>query len=94
MENMSAIGVSTPRKEAWDKVTGGAKYNDDIAIRGILHAKMLTSPHAHARIQAIDISRALEVSGVQAVITGEYTPALSGSVIMDMPPIAKDKIRY
>ncbi|WP_454052080.1 xanthine dehydrogenase family protein molybdopterin-binding subunit [Clostridium sp. Marseille-Q7071] len=94
MEYISRIGVNTPRKEAWDKVTGAAKYNDDTTTPNILHAKMLTSSHAHAIIKSIDTSEASKVTGVQAVITGEYYPVLNGSVIEDRPPIAKDKVRY
>lgn len=94
MEYISRIGVNTPRKEAWDKVTGVAKYNGDIETPNILHAKMLTSPHAHATIKSIDTSEASKATGVQAVITGEYYPVLSGSVIEDRPSIAKDKVRY
>lgn len=94
MEYISRIGVSTIRKEAWDKVTGAAKYNGDIITPNILHAKMLTSPHAHAIIKSIDTSQASKATGVQAIITGEYYPVLSGSVIEDRPPIAKDKVRY
>lgn len=94
MEYISRIGVNTPRKEAWDKVTGAAKYNGDIITPNILHAKMLTSPHAHAIIKSIDTSQASKAAGVQAIITGEYYPVLSGSVIEDRPPIAKDKVRY
>ncbi|WP_315117704.1 xanthine dehydrogenase family protein molybdopterin-binding subunit [uncultured Clostridium sp.] len=94
MEHTAMIGVSTPRKEAWDKVTGAAKYNGDTTIPGTLYAKMLTSTHAHAIIKSIDISEASKVTGVQAIITGDYFPVLSGSVIEDRPPIARDRVRY
>ncbi|WP_291583486.1 xanthine dehydrogenase family protein molybdopterin-binding subunit [Clostridium sp. UBA6640] len=94
MEYISRIGVNTTRKEAWAKVTGAAKYNDDTTTSNILHAKMLTSSHAHAIIKSIDTSQASKATGVQAIITGEYYPVLSGSVIEDRPPIAKDKVRY
>ncbi|WP_283591536.1 xanthine dehydrogenase family protein molybdopterin-binding subunit [Clostridium butanoliproducens] len=94
MEYISRIGVNTPRKEAWDKVTGAAKYNGDTETPNILHAKMLTSPYAHATIKSIDTSEASKATGVQAVITGEYCSVLSGSVIEDRPSIAKDKVRY
>ncbi|BDR68217.1 aldehyde oxidase [Clostridium tetani] len=94
MMDISRLGVSTLRKEAWDKVTGAAKYNCDTKTPDTLHAKMLTSTHAHAIIKSIDTSEALKAKGVQAVITGDYFPVLSGSVIEDRPPIAKDKVRY
>lgn len=94
MDHISRIRVNTPRKEAWDKVTGAAKYNGDTISPETLHAKMLTSTHAHALINLIDTSEAEKSSGVQAVITGDYFPVLSGSVIEDKPPIARDKVRY
>lgn len=94
MRDISRLGVSTLRKEAWDKVTGAAKYNCDTKTPDTLHAKMLTSTHAHAIIKSIDTSEAIKAKGVQAVITGDYFPVLSGSVIEDRPPIAKDKVRY
>ncbi|MBU5440381.1 xanthine dehydrogenase family protein molybdopterin-binding subunit [Tissierella sp. MSJ-40] len=94
MDYISRIGVSTPRKESWDKVTGAAKYNGDIVTPNALHAKILTSTHAHALIKLIDISEALKSDGVQAIITGDSFPALSGPMIEDRPPIAKDKVRY
>jgi CO/xanthine dehydrogenase Mo-binding subunit len=94
MDHISRIGVSTPRKEAWDKVTGVAKYNGDISTPNTLHARMLTSTHAHALIKLIDISQASKAEGVQAIITGDFFPVRSGSVIEDRPPIARDKVRY
>lgn len=94
MDNISKIGVSVLRKEAWDKVTGGAKYNSDILTPDILHAKMLTSSYSHALINKIDISKASQSKGVQAIITGDYLPILTGSIMSDRPPIAKDKVRY
>ncbi len=90
----NTIGVSIPRKEAFDKVTGTAKYTDDTLLPGTLHAKMLTSRYAHAKIKSLDIAEAKKALGVQAVITGDYLPILSGSVIEDRPPIARDRVRY
>lgn len=90
----NTIGVSIPRKEAFDKVTGVAKYTDDTLLPGTLHAKMLTSRYAHAKIKSLDISKAKKAVGVQEVITGDHFPILSGSVIEDRPPIARDRVRY
>lgn len=94
MDDMKSIGISTPRKEAWDKVTGAAKYTGDTIIPGLLHAKMLTSIYAHAIIKSIDFEEASKSGGVQAIITGDYLPVLTGSVIQDRPPIARNKVRY
>lgn len=89
-----AIGRSIQRKEAWDKVTGIAKYNDDYIEPGILHAKLVTSPFAHAKIKSIDTSDAIKAPGVQSVVTGSSFPTLFGAIIEDRPPLATDKVRY
>ena len=94
MDNISQIGVSTPRKESWDKVTGAAKYNGDIIPTGTLHGKILTSTYSHALISSIDTTKAEISSGVHAVITSEQIPILTGPLIEDRPPLAKDKVRY
>lgn len=88
-----AIGKSIIRKEAWDKVTGRAKYTNDFTEKGMLHAKLVTSPYAHARIRAIDTKKARAIPGVRAIITGEGLP-LTGEDLRDRPPIAFDKVRY
>ena len=90
----SQIGISTPRKESWDKVTGAVKYNGDIIPKGCLHGKILTSTYAHALISSIDTTKAEISSGVHVVITGEQVPILTGPLIEDRPPLAKNKVRY
>jgi len=57
---LTILGNDIPRKEAWDKVTGTAKYNVDEVIKNIHHAKMLTSIYAHAIIKSIDTSLGCE----------------------------------
>lgn len=94
MDTTVAIGRSIQRKEAWDKVTGMAKYTDDYIVPGILHAKLVTSPYAHAKIRLIDISEAVKVPGVQTVLTGNNYSILCGTILEDRPPIAIDKVRY
>jgi CO/xanthine dehydrogenase Mo-binding subunit len=80
------------------KVTGAARYTFDIAIPGMLHAKVLRSPHPHARIVSIDASRAEALPGVVAVVTGADAVKLPdpyyGVAIRDQPVIAIDKVRY
>jgi CO/xanthine dehydrogenase Mo-binding subunit len=90
---MDNIGQSIYRKEAPDKVTGSAKYTADFQTPGMLHAKLLISPYAHARIKDIDISEARKMPGVRAILTGQPTP-LVGEEIHDRPLIAYDKVRY
>ena len=91
---MGTVGRSIPKKEAWDKVTGAAKYNDDYLVSGMLYAKMVTSAHAHARIVSVDVSEALVAPGVQAVLTGKDFSGLYGAVLEDRPPLAREKVRY
>lgn len=94
MSQMLNIRANIPRKESFDKVTGSAKYTDDTIVPGVLYVKMLTSPYSHAKIISIDTNEALKSSGVKAVITGEYFPTSTGSLIEDRPPLARDKVRY
>jgi len=94
MHNLNVIGKSEPRKESLDKVTGRAKYTNDYQTPGLLYARLLTSPYAHAKIKSIEYKNALSSSGVRAVLTGQYFPHLIGSTILDRPPIAIDKVRY
>lgn len=88
------INQSIPRIEAWDKVTGYAKYTDDLPVTNCLCARILPSPHAHALIKRIHTRSASELKGVNAIITGEDFPLLTGPLIADRPPIAKDYVRY
>lgn len=89
-----SIGTSIPRKESWEKVTGTANYNDDFIEPGLMHAKMVLSPHAHAVIKSIDSTRAMAVAGVKAVITGKDYPILTGALMEDRPILAISKVRY
>lgn len=86
MEHTSEIGVNTIRKDAWDKITGNAKYNGDTITGDMLHARILTSPCAHGIIKKIDVSKAVANKGVRTIITGDDFPILTGSIICDRPP--------
>jgi len=90
----TGVGANVIRKEAWDKVSGTAKYTDDYLPAGILTAKPVTSRYAHANLKHIDRSSALALPGVKAVVTGEDFPVLSGPQIADRPPLALRKVRY
>lgn len=88
------IGRNIQRKEAWDKVTGVAKYTNDEQTIGILHAKLVTSTYAHAKIKSINVNKAYKLDGVLAVIIGKDYNFLTGSSIYDRPILAVDKVRY
>jgi xanthine dehydrogenase YagR molybdenum-binding subunit len=62
------LGKSTKRLDGPDKAAGRAKYSYDIVRPGMLYGRLLDSPHAHARIRAIDISEAQKLPGVKAVL--------------------------
>jgi CO/xanthine dehydrogenase Mo-binding subunit/aerobic-type carbon monoxide dehydrogenase small subunit (CoxS/CutS family) len=74
VEPGAAFGRSLPAPAGPDVVHGRARYTFDTAIEGLLHIKLKRSPHAHARIVAIDTSAALAVPGVHAVLTHEDAP--------------------
>lgn len=90
----TAIGRDVQRKDAWQKVTGKAVYTDDLPSVGILSARLLTSTQAHARIAKIDTSRALDLTGVKAVLTGSDCSELFGPLLQDRPALARDVVRY
>jgi len=74
--DVKGIGLSIPRPDGPDKVTGQVQYVADLNPRGLLHAKLLRSPYAHAKIVRIDVSRAKALPGVRAVITAADIPQL------------------
>ena len=74
MSNEKVIGKSYPVKDAALKVTGQLKYVADMKLPNMLHAKMLLSDVAHAKIKKIDIQEALKVKGVRAIATCFNTP--------------------
>ena len=89
------IGLSIPRPDGPEKVTGQTQYVADIKPKGMLYAKLLRSPHAHARISRIDTSRARSHPGVMAVLTAADIPAvLTGRRLRDMPMLAGDRARF
>src|SRR5919201_3857252 len=74
------VGTRPIRHDGVDKVTGRAIYGADVQMAGLLHGKVLRSPHAHAHINSIDVSRALALPGVKAVVTAAELPQPSGKV--------------
>ncbi len=92
---MTPVGRSLPRLEAREKITGRAEYSDDLSLPRMLHAAVLQSPHAHARILSCDVSAALSVPGVAATLTGDDIGYHRiGPFVKDETAIAKGKVRY
>lgn len=77
------IGSRPLRPDGVDKVTGRAIYGADVKLPGMLYGKVLRSPHAHARIVAIDASAALARRGVRAVVTAQDMPTI-GDKLADL----------
>ncbi|MDP7345297.1 MAG: xanthine dehydrogenase family protein molybdopterin-binding subunit, partial [Alphaproteobacteria bacterium] len=75
------LGTRPIRKDGLEKVTGRAQFAADIPFTGLLHGKILRSPHAHARIRSIDPSRALALPGVKAVVTSDDFAAVSDRLV-------------
>jgi CO/xanthine dehydrogenase Mo-binding subunit len=93
------VGRGVPRVEDPHLVTGRTQFIDDVVLPGMLHAAILRSPVAHARITAIDVSEAEKLPGVFAVVTGEDAerwsfPAPTVPVEWGTHCLATDKVRY
>lgn len=98
-EDLSVVGTNYTRVDAEAKVTGRAEFAGDISMKGMLHGKMLRSPHAHANIISIDTSKAEALPGVKAIITGDdFNAGRLGNAefakqYADKYPLAKGKVR-
>jgi CO/xanthine dehydrogenase Mo-binding subunit len=90
------IGESVPREDAAAKTTGKFVYASDLHAAGMLWGHTVRSPHAHARVLAIDVSEALTLPGVHAVLTHEDVPGQKryGLEFPDQPVLAIDRVRY
>ncbi len=71
------IGKSVPRLDALEKATGKAMFGPDFKMNGMLYASVLRSPHAHAKVLKIDVSKAARLPGVRAVLTPDDVPPVS-----------------
>lgn len=92
----AVIGSGMRKVDGLEKSTGRAVYTDDVTLPGMLHGKILRSPHPHARILSIDTSRAEALDGVHAVITGRDMPIRYGIIpwTQDEYPLCLDRVRY
>ncbi|MEK6239308.1 MAG: xanthine dehydrogenase family protein molybdopterin-binding subunit [Planctomycetales bacterium] len=99
------LGTRPIRHDGADKVTGRALYGADVRPAGMIHGKILRSPHAHAVIKSIDVSEAGKTPGVLAVMTGADLPVLQSRVeelgegavdlaFLAQNVMARDKVLY
>lgn len=96
-QQVSLIGKRLPRLDGPVKASGGAEYTGDLKLPGMLHGKILFSIQPHARILNIDMTRALRLPGVKAVITGKDTIGEKyGNFrrVADEQGLATDKVRF
>jgi xanthine dehydrogenase molybdenum-binding subunit len=75
---LRVVGTRAPRVDAGERVTGRAIYPADLSRPGMIQGRVLRSPHAHARILAVDTAKAAALKGVLAIVTAEDFP--------DVPP--------
>jgi len=95
-EDLRVIGVPRRRVDARAKVTGQTRFADDIFLPRMAHCKLLRSPHPHARIRNIDVSRALAHPGVYLILTGKDLPIEYGilPISQDERALCVDHVRY
>lgn len=90
------VGARMPLVDGVEKVTGTARYTADLAARGALVGKILRSPYAHAELLEVDISEALKIPGVRAIVTGADCDLPYGviPIAQNEFPLARGRIRY
>jgi CO/xanthine dehydrogenase Mo-binding subunit len=93
---VAAVGEAVPALESEEKLTGRAQYIADLVRPGMLHGAIVQSPHPHALIRGYDLTQALALPGVRAIVTGDdLDPAhRMGAFIKDEPALALGKVRY
>jgi len=93
---LGKVGDLVPRADAPPKVKGEFAYASDLIVPGMLWGHTLRSPHAHARIASIDLSQAVSMPGVHAVLTHDDVPGAKryGLEFPDQPVLAIDRVLY
>ncbi len=93
---MTLIGAGIARPDAVDKVRGEARFVDDLAFPGMLFAKVIRSPHPHARILRVDLTDVLAHPGVVVTVVAEEVPGenVVHVIFDDQPALARDVVRY
>ena len=94
MSEVNAVGASIAPLESDEKLSGRAQYIADLQRPGLLHAAIVQSPHAHARIKGYDLKAALALPGVRAIVTGDDFEEAHrmGAFIKDEHALAKGKV--
>jgi CO/xanthine dehydrogenase Mo-binding subunit len=100
-DRLNEVGQPRQRQDMLGHVTGRTRYFDDHAFEGLLHLKVLRSPHPHARLRSIDVSAAERSPGVKRVIRAADVPVNKNTLLSlinfgkdDEPLLAVDKVRY
>ncbi|MCA3625132.1 MAG: xanthine dehydrogenase family protein molybdopterin-binding subunit [Methylobacterium sp.] len=100
-DNLNVVGKGIQRQDMPGHVTGRSPFFDDHAFEGLLHLKVVRSPHHHARIRRIDISAAERAPGVKRILSGADVPVNKNTLLSlinfgkdDEPSLAVDKVRY
>jgi CO/xanthine dehydrogenase Mo-binding subunit len=100
-DNLREIGKPTQRQDMLGHVTATSTFFNDHKLQGMLHLKVLRSPHSHARIRRIDASEAERHPGVRRIIRGADVPRNLNTLLSlinfgkdDEPTLAVDKVRY
>ena len=92
-EDLKAVGTRPIRPDGYEKVTGRAQFGADLNLPNMLYGKVLRSPHAHARIKSLDLSKAQAAAGVLAAVSGSDFPG-EGATDLAKNVIARDKVLY
>ena len=104
-QEFAVVGTRPIRHDGFDKVTGRALYGADIHLAGLLHGRVLRSPHAHARILSINTANAKALPGVKAIVTAHdlalgsmddagLQETSSGFRYLSDNVLARDKVLY
>lgn len=100
-DNLNVVGKGVQRQDMPGHVTARTRFFDDHAFDGLLHLKVVRSPHHHARIRAIDVAAAERAPGVKGVLRGADVPVNRNTLLSlinfgkdDEPTLAVDKVSY
>jgi 4-hydroxybenzoyl-CoA reductase subunit alpha len=90
------IGAYVPMVDGPEKVSGRAKYTADLIVPGMLAGRIYRSPYSHGEILEVDVSQALKLAGVKAIVTGADCDKTFGvlPIARSEHPLARDKVRY